>query len=270
MDVQVRVAWEPSVGVVGADHCPLATNGSAAHCVGGVELWHAAVDVVHSPVFKHVIAAVCSVETNVDVQVRVAWEPGVEVVSGWAPSDHCPLAMNGSAAHCVGVGGGGGAMPPPVQYAASFAFRWCVPWPLFGPPTVAWMQYSLHSGRAPGCPPTVWPFTFSFTAAPFGFSRLLSVSCAKTAGQCKQLASSGTRDSRPARSAGTLTDGRTHLGHHAALHRSAQTISGMCDKATSSVVAGPVDGQRGLASGSCEALGGVVCVRVHDAALASG
>ena len=92
-DVQVRVAVP---GQLVAVHCPLATDGGSGHCAGGggAEVWHAAVDVVHCPVFKHVIAAFCSVETAGSVQVRVAWEPGVEPVTV-----HCPLAMNGGSGH---------------------------------------------------------------------------------------------------------------------------------------------------------------------------
>ena len=56
-DAQVRVAWEPGVETIGADHCPLAMNGSAAHCVGGAELWHVAVEVLHCPFVEQKIWA---------------------------------------------------------------------------------------------------------------------------------------------------------------------------------------------------------------------
>ena len=59
-DVQVRVAWEPGVetsrGAEG-DQCPLTMNGSAAHCVGGAEVWHAAGDVLHCPFVEQKIWA---------------------------------------------------------------------------------------------------------------------------------------------------------------------------------------------------------------------
>ena len=57
-------------------------------------LWHAAVDVLHCPFVEQKIWAFCSVETAGGVQVRVAWEPGVEVVAV-----HCPLAMDGGSGH---------------------------------------------------------------------------------------------------------------------------------------------------------------------------
>ena len=57
-------------------------------------LWHAAVDVLHCPFVEQKIWAFCSVETAGSVQVRVAWEPGVEV-----GADHCPLAMDGGSGH---------------------------------------------------------------------------------------------------------------------------------------------------------------------------